>query len=222
MRTSTAGINLIKQFEGCRLTAYKPVPTEKYWTIGYGHYGQDVAPNMTITQAQAEIMLGMDLVKYEQAVDHYAIFPLSQNQFDALVSFAYNCGVGNLQKLLAGRNALQVAEAMLKYNKAGGKVLTGLTRRRKAEYDLFCKDIVMPATGNPYPEPTKNVRLNSKGNDARWVQYELNRVGHYKLIVDGVIGQKSLEAIKNFQQKHNLVVDGICGPLTREALKQAQ
>lgn len=222
MKTSTAGINLIKQFEGCRLTAYKPVPTEKYWTIGYGHYGQDVAPNMTITQAQAEIMLGIDLVKYEQAVDHYAIFPLSQNQFDALVSFAYNCGVGNLQKLLKGRSAPQVAEAMLKYNKAGGKVLTGLTRRRKAEHDLFCKDIVMPATGNPYTEPTKNVRLNSKGNDARWVQYELNRVGHYKLIVDGVIGQKSLEAIKDFQQKHNLVVDGICGPLTREALKQAQ
>ena len=100
MKTSTAGINLIKQFEGCRLTAYKPVPTEKYWTIGYGHYGQDVAPNMTITPAQAEIMLGIDLVKYEQAVDHYAIFPLSQTQFDALVSFAYNCGVGNLQKLL--------------------------------------------------------------------------------------------------------------------------
>ena len=221
MKTSTAGINLIKQFEGCRLTAYKPVPTEKYWTIGYGHYGQDVAPNMTITQAQAEIMLGMDLVKYEQAVDHYAIFPLSQNQFDALVSFAYNCGVGNLQKLLKGRTAPQVAEAMLKYNKAGGKVLTGLTRRRKAEYDLFCKDIVMPATGNPYTEPTKNVRLNSKGNDARWVQVMLNYFG-YKLIVDGVIGQKSLEAIKDFQQKHNLVVDGICGPLTREALKQAQ
>ena len=78
----------------------------------------------------------------------------------------------------------------------------------------------MPATGNPYTEPTKNVRLNSKGNDARWVQYELNRVGHYKLIVDGVIGQKSLEAIKDFQQKHNLVVDGIVGPLTREALKR--
>ncbi len=220
MKTSTAGINLIKQFEGCRLTAYKPVPTEKYWTIGYGHYGQDVAPNMTITQAQAEIMLGIDLVKYEQAVDHYAIFPLSQNQFDALVSFAYNCGVGNLQKLLKGRTAPQVAEAMLKYNKAGGKVLNGLTKRRQTEHDLFCKDIVMPATGNPYTEPTKNVRLNSKGNDARWVQYELNRVGHYKLIVDGVIGQKSLEAIKDFQQKHNLVADGICGPLTREALKR--
>ena len=218
MRTSTAGINLIKQFEVCRLTAYKPVPTEKYWTIGYGHYGQDVAPNMTITQAQAEIMLGIDLVKYEQAVDHYAIFPLSQNQFDALVSFAYNCGVGNLQKLLAGRNALQVAEAMLKYNKAGGKVLNGLTKRRQTEHDLFCKDLILPRGGNPYTEPTKNVRLNSKGNDVRWLQVELNRYG-YKLIVDGIAGAKTVEALKDYQRKHNLIDDGICGPLTRLSFK---
>ena len=218
MRTSTAGINLIKQFEGCRLTAYKPVPTEKYWTIGYGHYGQDVAPNMTITQAQAEIMLGIDLVKYEQAVDHYAIFPLSQKQFDALVSFAYNCGVGNLQKLLKGRTAPQVAEAMLKYNKAGGKVLAGLTRRRQAEHDLFCKDLILPRGGNPYREPTKNVRLNSKGNDVRWLQVELNRYG-YKLIVDGIAGTKTIEALKDYQRKHNLIDDGICGPLTRLSFK---
>lgn len=218
MRTSTAGINLIKQFEGCRLTAYKPVPTEKYWTIGYGHYGQDVAPNMTITQAQAEIMLGIDLVKYEQAVDHYAIFPLSQNQFDALVSFAYNCGIGNLQKLLAGRNALQVAEAMLKYNKAGGKVLNGLIKRRQTERDLFCKDLILRQGGNPYREPTKNVRLNSKGNDVRWLQVELNRYG-YKLIVDGIAGAKTIEALKDYQRKHNLLDDGICGPLTRLSFK---
>lgn len=219
MKTSTAGINLIKQFEGCRLTAYKPVPTEKYWTIGYGHYGQDVAPNMTITQAQAEIMLGMDLVKYEQAVDHYAIFPLSQNQFDALVSFAYNCGVGNLQKLLKGRTAPQVAEAMLKYNKAGGKVLNGLTKRRQTEHDLFCKDLILPRGGNPYREPTKNVRLNTRGNDARWLQYELNRVGGYRLIVDGIAGELTITCLKNFQKTHGLVDDGICGPLTRQKLK---
>ena len=58
MKTSTAGINLIKQFEGCRLTAYKPVPTEKYWTIGYGHYGQDVTPGMKISHGEAEILIG--------------------------------------------------------------------------------------------------------------------------------------------------------------------
>ena len=219
MKTSTAGINLIKQFEGCRLTAYKPVSTEKYWTIGYGHYGQDVTPGMTITQNQAEIMLGIDLVKYELSVAHNAIFPLTQNQFDALVSFAYNCGVGNLQKLLKGRSAPQVAEAMLRYNKGSGKVLPGLVKRRQAEHDLFCKDIVMPATGNPYSEPTKNVRLNSRGNDVRWLQYALNAAGGYKLIVDGIAGQLTIGALQDFQREHGLHVDGICGSLTRQKLK---
>lgn len=226
MKTSTAGINLIKQFEGCRLTAYKPVPTEKYWTIGYGHYGPDVTQGMTITQAQAEIMLGIDLIKYETAVERAAIFPLSQRQFDALVSFAYNCGIGNLNKLLSGRNALQVADAMLKYNKAGGKVLSGLTKRRQAEHDLFCKDLILPPTGNPYKEPTKNVRLNSKGDDARWLQYSLNCAGHYGLIIDGYAGEKTISALKDFQQKAFPNApnewDGICGAKTREALKQAQ
>lgn len=219
MNTSANGISLIKSFEGCKLKAYKPVLTEQYWTIGYGHYGPDVAPNQVITQAEAEILLGIDLKKYEQAVTASTPFPLSQNQFDALVSFAYNCGVGNLKKLVNSRTAPQVAEAMLKYNKAGGKVLAGLTRRRQAEHDLFVKDIALPHTGNPYSEPTKNVRLNSKGNDVRWLQYELNRAGGYKLIVDGIAGQLTIGALKDFQRTHNLVPDGICGPKTRDKLK---
>jgi len=218
MNISATGINLIKSFEGCKLNAYKPVPTEQYWTIGYGHYGPDVAPNQAITQAEAEILLGIDLKKYEQAVDHYAIFPMSQNQFDALVSFTYNCGVGNLQKLLKGRTAPQVAESMLKYNKAGGKVLAGLTRRRQTEHDLFCKDLILPRGGNPYREPIKAVKFNSRGNDVRWLQVELNRYG-YKLIVDGIAGAKTIEALKDYQRKHNLIDDGICGPLTRLSFK---
>lgn len=78
---------------------------------------------------------------------------------------------------------------------------------------------ILPATGNPYSEPTKNVRLNTRGNDARWLQYELNRVGGYKLIVDGVAGQLSIACLRNFQKTHGLVDDGICGPLTRQKLK---
>lgn len=218
MKTSTAGIALIKQFEGCRLTAYKPVAAEKYYTIGYGHYGPDVAAGMVITQAQAEIMLGLDLDKYEKAVEKYAPFPLSQNQFDALVSFAYNCGAGNLQKLLAGRSAPQVAEAMLKYNKGSGKVLAGLVKRRQAEHDLFSKDIIFPKTGNPYTVPTKNVRAGSKGNDVRWLQYALNEKGGYKLIVDGVAGELTIRALCDWQSNHNLTPDGICGPKTRATL----
>ena len=152
MKTSQNGINLIKKFEGCRLTAYKPVATEKYWTIGYGHYGPDVAPNMKISQAQAEAYLVADLKRFEDAVDATGL-ALNQNQFDALVSFAYNCGAGNLKKLVNGRSLSQIADAMLAYNKGSGKVLPGLVKRRQAERDLFCSGLAAsePAsTLSPY------------------------------------------------------------------------
>ena len=80
------------------------------------------------------------------------------------------------------------------------------------------KEVTLPPTGNPYPEPTKNIKLNSKGNDVRWLQYELNQHG-YKLIVDGIAGPKSIEALTHYQMHHDLVPDGICGPLTRASLK---
>lgn len=218
MKTSQAGINLIKQFEGCRLQAYKPVAAEQYYTIGYGHYGPDVLPNMSISQDVAEALLKKDLEKFERAVEKYTPFPMSQNQFDALVSFAYNCGAGNLQKLVKDRNASQVATAMLSYNKGSGKVLPGLVKRRQMEHDLFLKSSAMPATGNPYPEPAKAVKLNSRGNDVRWLQYELNKAGGYKLIVDGIAGQLTIASLIDFQKTHGLDPDGICGPKTREAL----
>lgn len=217
MKTSQKGIDLIKKFEGCRLQAYKAVPTEPCYTIGYGHYGSDVSPNMVISQAQAEDFLKQDLAKYESAVNALGI-SLNQNQFDALVSFAYNCGAGNLKKLVRGRDAQQIADAMLQYNKSGGNVLAGLTRRRQAERELFTSGMTEKKTGNPYSEPTKNIRLNSKGNDVRWLQVELNRRG-YKLIVDGQAGPKTIEALTDFQIHNDLVPDGICGPLTRAALK---
>ena len=80
------------------------------------------------------------------------------------------------------------------------------------------KEVILPPTGNPYPEPTKSVKLNSKGNDVRWLQYELNQHG-YKLIVDGIAGPKTIEALTHYQMHHDLVPDGICGPLTRASLK---
>lgn len=75
-----------------------------------------------------------------------------------------------------------------------------------------------PVNGNPYEEPAKNVKLNSKGNDVRWMQFQLNRHG-YKLIVDGIAGNLTIGALLDFQKKHNLTPDGICGPKTREQLK---
>ncbi len=133
-----AGLNIIKQFEGCQLTAYQC--SAGVWTIGYGHTA-GVKKGQTITKEQAEEYLRKDCEKFEKYVNNEAYVPLteqlSQNQFDALVSFAYNCGQGNLKKLCAGRTLAEIAAALPKYNKAAGKVLAGLTRRRAAEADLF-------------------------------------------------------------------------------------
>ena len=133
MKTSDKGIALIKSFEGCVLSAYK-CPSG-VWTIGYGHTS-GVKQGQTITQAQAEEFLKADLVKYENYVKNKRL-SLNQNQFDALVSFTYNCGAGNLTKLVKGRTLKQIADALLLYNKSNGKVLAGLVRRRKAERALF-------------------------------------------------------------------------------------
>ena len=94
-------------------------------------------------------------------------------------------------------------------------VIQIILKYKLTQYD----NVERPAIGNPYQEPTKNVRLNSKGNDARWLQYELNRVGGYKLIVDGIAGELTIACLRNFQKTHGLVDDGICGPLTRQKLK---
>lgn len=139
MRTSQKGIDLIKKFEGCRLEAYK-CPAG-IWTIGYGHT-KGVKDGQIITQEQAEEFLREDLRIFEQAVESCVKVPLSQNQFDALVSFCYNCGSGALKtstllRLLNEGKYKDASEQFLRWNKAGGKVLAGLTRRREEERELF-------------------------------------------------------------------------------------
>lgn len=140
MKTSQRGMELIKSFEGCKYKAYKAVPSEKYWTIGYGHYGPDVTEGMYITPEEATLLLKKDLAKFERQVSEIKL-NLNQNQFDALVSFTYNCGPKNLHKLVLGRTLSQIADAMLLYCKAGGKELKGLKRRRAVERDLFLKEV---------------------------------------------------------------------------------
>lgn len=142
MQISENGINLIKQFEGCRLTAYKcPAGV---WTIGYGHTS-GVKKGQVITQTQADNYLFQDLKIYENHVNNLGM-SLNQNQFDALVSFCYNCGPGNLKKLVRNRTLTQIADALLLYNKGGGVVLRGLQRRRNAERQLFLKTNKTPNT----------------------------------------------------------------------------
>lgn len=139
MKTGNKGIELIKHFEGCELEAYKcPAGV---WTIGYGHI-KGVKEGMTITESQAEEMLKSELNEYEGYINNLVTVELNQNQFDAMVSWVYNLGGGNLKastllKVLNAGDYDGVPAQMLRWNKAGGKVLEGLTRRRQAEADLF-------------------------------------------------------------------------------------
>lgn len=137
MKTSQRGINLIKQFEGIRLTAYK-CPAGVY-TIGYGHT-RGVKRGMKITEEEASAYLTADLLNSEKAVERYdSVYHWNQNEYDALVSFTFNCGAANLRSLLRNgrRNRSQIAATLPLYRKAGGKVLKGLERRRAAEKALF-------------------------------------------------------------------------------------
>lgn len=133
------GLDLIKRFEGLKLRSYKcPAGV---WTIGYGHTG-NVTNNQIITSEQAESILRTDLRKFEQAVSDAVTVPLSQNQFDALVSLAFNIGAGafaksTLLRLLNQRDYAGAADQFLRWNRAGDKVLDGLTRRRQDERALF-------------------------------------------------------------------------------------
>lgn len=141
MKTSDVGIELIKKYEGCVLKAYK-CPSG-VWTIGYGHTN-GVKSGMQITKVQALDYLKEDLSIYEKAVANYVKVPLNQNQFDALVSFSFNCGAGGLKtstllKKLNSNDYNGAANEFLKWNKSNGKVLNGLVRRRQEEKELFLK-----------------------------------------------------------------------------------
>ena len=135
-KINKSGLNLIKKYEGCRLTSY--ICPAGVLTIGYGHTGKDVKPNQTISKKKAINLLKKDLARFERHVQSYNyIYEWTDNEFSALVSFAYN--IGNIDQLTAygTRTRSQIRTAMLKYVKANGKTLSGLVKRRKAELKLF-------------------------------------------------------------------------------------
>lgn len=145
-KISEAGLNLIKSFEGLRLKPYKcsaGVPTIGYGNTFYENNKKVSLTDVVITESRAIELLGWSLTKFEQYVDSYCRDDISQPQFDALVSFCYNVGPGNLKsstllkKVNANPNDPTIRAEFLKWNKAGGKALTGLTRRRTAEADLY-------------------------------------------------------------------------------------
>lgn len=145
MKTSDKGLQLIKQFEGFRAKPYKcpaGVPTIGYGATYYPDGRRVTMADKPVSEADATTLLRAMLSSYEAGVDRYVQVPLTQSQFDALVSFAYNVGLSSLKnstllRLLNDKNYAGAASQFTRWNKAGGKVLLGLTKRREAERLLF-------------------------------------------------------------------------------------
>jgi lysozyme len=143
MKTSPNGIALIQKYEGCKLKPY--LCPAGLWTIGYGHVignGKEAPDKQLYTQGEADALLANDLRRFERGVLRYCPVYLTQSQFDALVSFSYNLGLGTLQRSTLRQKILRkdgegAAKELLKYDKVGGQAVKGLTRRRQAEYRLF-------------------------------------------------------------------------------------
>lgn len=140
MKTNKLGIDLIKQFEGCELKAYKD--GGGVLTIGYGHTGNDVYPDQLISEDEADQLLGDDLCRFEAGVGRILKVGVTPNQFSALVAFAFNVGLGSLFKstLLTKLNdgyPAEAADEFLKWDKIHGVDSPGLLRRRRAERELF-------------------------------------------------------------------------------------
>ena len=138
---NAAGLQLIKEFEGLRLDSY--ICPAGVWTVGYGSTGEHVYPGQVITEPEAEELLRKDLWRFEDAVSSKVSVGLTDNEYAALVSFAFNCGCGALQestllrRLNAGEPKPRVfSEELPKWVRGGGQVLPGLVRRRQAEVDL--------------------------------------------------------------------------------------
>ena len=140
MFTSASGIEMIQKFEGLRLKAYKD--SVGVWTIGYGHTGGHIHKGMHISEERAHELLAIDLDHFERCVGHFVKVNLTQGEFDALVSFAYNLGCealrkSTLLKKLNDKDYEGAAQEFARWTHAGHKVLKGLVARREQERERF-------------------------------------------------------------------------------------
>lgn len=210
MKTSANGINLIKQFEGLELEAYQDAVG--IWTIGYGHTGPDVKPGMRITEKEADNLLSKRLAReFEPGVNSAIRGDVNQNEFDALVSLAYNIGVSALKKStvikrLNKGDIMGAADAILWWNKAGGRVLNGLVRRRAAERALFLQPV------NALPRPAKapveeNTRAAAEESKPRRNNLGESRTIQGATVAGGagvagtLIGQNDSKKLHNLEQE---------------------
>lgn len=143
MSAKAIAIEIIKPFESCKLTAY--LCPAGVWTIGWGATGPEIVKGLKWTQEQADNRLMLDVVRFERGVKALVKVPLKDNQLGALISFAYNVGLkalgdSTLLRLLNAGNYQAASEQFIRWNKAGGKVLKGLTRRRQIEQGVFNRD----------------------------------------------------------------------------------
>lgn len=203
MKTSEKGLNIIKKYESCRLSAYRdPVGIP---TIGWGHTA-GVRMGQTITQAQADAYLAQDVGTAERAVSGYdGTYHWNQNQFDALVSFTYNCGSDNLDKITAEgtRTIATISKKMLSYVKAGtGKVLPGLVRRRTEEKALFDTPVEYsrPLPSEPSAWDAEAVRSLQEALNADSIRDANGKA----LKVDGIKGNMTSSAVEKVLLKAGL------------------
>ena len=235
MRISEKGLALIQRFEGCSLRAYRD--RVGVWTIGWGTTNADKAltgvtirQGLSISRKTAEDWLRRSLnEKYGPKVAKYQDkYGWNQNEFDALVSFAYNLGHIDGLTQNGQRTRKEIQAAWTLYDKAGGKHVKGLLERRQRELKLFLEPVT------PLPEPSvcsnavaeqyKLQRWMPRGDRVVQVQRELLRLG-YDLGptgADGVCGALTTTALLSFQCSSGLTADGICGPKTWAALQTAQ
>ena len=145
-QVNQVGIDLIRRFEGCRLEAYPdPGTGGDPWTIGYGATGPGIEPGVIWTQEEAEARLIEDVQRFADAVERALTVDVSDNEFAAMVSLAFNIGAGAFRKstllrLVNDGHFEAAAQQFDRWNRAGGRVMAGLTRRRQAERDLFLSD----------------------------------------------------------------------------------
>ena len=150
MKIDKYGEKLIKKFESCKLTAYKADKAEKYYTIGWGHYGADVKKGMKISKERANELFKNDIKYFETSVNSCLKVKVTQSMFNALVSFTYNVGFGafknsSLLKYINKKQFKKASNEFKKWNKCGGKVLNGLVKRRLLEQTEFERQGLAPS-----------------------------------------------------------------------------
>lgn len=223
MNINNKGLELIKKYEGCRLTAYQCVAG--VWTIGYGHT-KNVTKGMIITQQQADNFLLEDIQTSVHNVNKFqSKYNFNENEFSALVSFAFN--IGSINKLTANgtRTKAEIIKAIPKYCNANGKFVQGLYNRRISELELFNTPVTNITLSSAY----KTIKKGSKGDIVKILQNTLIKCKFLtatidgkrkKLTVDGDFGIITETIVKRFQKCYGLKQDGVVGVKTWVKLEE--